>query len=142
MGTSYKTDFAAWANEQAAMLRSGNLSDIDALNIAEEIGDVASRERQQLENRLIQLMAHLLKWHYQPDHRGHSWRSTIVEQRRRIPRLVAKTPSLKHDLADEEWFSEVWSSAVSLAVNETGLNFPEQQIWTLDQVLDREFWPG
>lgn len=33
----YEKDFFAWANEQAALLRSGQLSAADMQNIAEEI---------------------------------------------------------------------------------------------------------
>jgi hypothetical protein len=42
----------------------------------------------QLVNRLGILLAHLPKWHYQPSHRGNSWRLAIAEQRRRIARLI------------------------------------------------------
>ncbi|MDQ9557779.1 DUF29 family protein, partial [Serratia marcescens] len=38
--TRYETDVVAWANEQAALLRSGKLSEIDIEKIAEEIEDV------------------------------------------------------------------------------------------------------
>jgi len=34
MSATYDTDFYAWANEQAALLRSGNLSAADIENIA------------------------------------------------------------------------------------------------------------
>ena len=34
---TYELDFHAWTNEQAALLRAGRLSDIDAAHIAEEI---------------------------------------------------------------------------------------------------------
>ncbi|NCA90493.1 MAG: DUF29 family protein, partial [Gammaproteobacteria bacterium] len=30
MGTPYETDIIAWANEQAALLRAGKLSEIDS----------------------------------------------------------------------------------------------------------------
>jgi hypothetical protein len=41
MGTIYEQDVLAWAQEQAALLRSGKLSAIDSEHIAEEIDDVA-----------------------------------------------------------------------------------------------------
>ncbi|HEX9173374.1 MAG TPA: DUF29 family protein [Telluria sp.] len=50
MGTSYEADFVAWAKEQAGLLRSGNLFDIDALNIAEEIESIGRRERNELQS--------------------------------------------------------------------------------------------
>jgi hypothetical protein len=38
--TRYEADVVAWANEQAALLRSGKFSEIDFEKIAEEIEDV------------------------------------------------------------------------------------------------------
>ena len=40
---AYDTDFYAWANEQAALLRSGRLAEADIANIAEEIEPWAGR---------------------------------------------------------------------------------------------------
>jgi hypothetical protein len=48
MGTSYETDIIAWANEQAALLCAGRLSDLDIAHIADEIDDVGKSERREL----------------------------------------------------------------------------------------------
>lgn len=39
MGTRYEQDVVLWAKEQAALLRSGQLSALDIEHIAEEIED-------------------------------------------------------------------------------------------------------
>ena len=141
MGNLYDTDVVAWAWEQAALLRSGQLSAIDALNIAEEIEDVANNERRQLGSRLVVLLSHLLKWKYQPGHRGHSWQFTIKTQRKAIAYAMRCIPSLKHFLNDEEWLECVWDDAVDAATKETQLQLPSQNPWTLSQVLDPDFFP-
>lgn len=141
MGTPYETDIVAWANEQAALLRSGHLSDIDALNIAEEIESVARTERRELQHRMELLVAHLLKWKFQPDRRGRSWTSTIKLQRKKLARAIKEMPSLRHVLDDEEWLSDVWCDAVVQANAETDIVFPKDWIGPLDQVLDPDFWP-
>jgi len=41
------------------------------------------------------LLAHLLKWAYQVDLRGNTWRRTIKEQRRAIRARLERTPSLE-----------------------------------------------
>ena len=46
----YERDFYAWANEQAALLRSGNLSAADIENIAEEIESMGKSEKRELDN--------------------------------------------------------------------------------------------
>ena len=60
MSATYDTDFYAWANEQAALLRSGNLSAADIENIAEEIESMGKSEKRELVNRLTVLLLHLL----------------------------------------------------------------------------------
>lgn len=141
MNTSYDNDVVAWANEQAALLRAGNLKEIDVLNIAEEIEDVAKSEQHQLASRLAVLLAHLLKWKFQQGLRGNSWKRTIIEQRHKIARCLRRYPSLKHVLFDDEWLEEVWEDAVHLAEDQTKLVFPRVWIWTLDQVMNAGFYP-
>ena len=141
MGTSYDIDIVAWANEQAALLRAGRLDAIDTLHIAEEIEDVGKSEQQELINRLSVLVAHLLKWKFQPAFRSSSWNGTIREQRRKVLRRLRRTPSLKHVLSDEESLEEIWSGAAEIAQRETGLSFPENWVWGMDQVLDERFLP-
>ncbi|HZV66047.1 MAG TPA: DUF29 domain-containing protein [Telluria sp.] len=141
MDTLYDTDFAAWAYEQAELLRAGDLAVIDACNIAEEIEGVARSEQRELGSRLAVLLAHLLKWWFQPGRRGKSWRQTIKTQRYSITHALRRMPSLKHFLKDEEWLSTVWEDALDAAVKETNLSFPSQNPWTLSEVLDPDFFP-
>jgi Domain of unknown function DUF29 len=55
MGTTYESDVIAWANEQAALLRSGQLSAIDIEHIAEEILDVGKSEQRELASQMAVL---------------------------------------------------------------------------------------
>jgi ribosomal protein L29 len=142
MGNLYDTDIVAWSEQQAALLRSGRLSEIDVLNIAEEIEDVGKSEKQQLSNRLAVLAAHLLKWRVQADHRGASWRSTIRVQRRSIARLLRKVPSLKHSLEDTDFLEGAWDDALAIVNHDTGIHeLPDLPIWTVTEILDPNFMP-
>ena len=60
MSTTYETDIVAWANEQAALLRAGKLSQLDIEHIADEVEDVGKSEQRELASRLAILLAHLL----------------------------------------------------------------------------------
>ena len=143
MGTPYETDIIVWANEQAALLRAGRFSDIDIARIAEEIEDVGKSERRELGSRMAVLLAHLLKWQFQPGRRGSSWRRTIKEQRRSIAAHLRETPSLKAALADPNWQVGVWADATAKAIDETGLDlFPEDCPWEIEKVLSTDFYPG
>jgi ribosomal protein L29 len=142
MGTSYETDIIAWANEQAALLRSGRLCELDIDHLAEEIEDVGKSEQRELARRLALLLAHLLKWRHQPDRRGSSWQRSIKEQRRAIAAHIAGTPSLRAALANPTWIEGVWADSLAGAVDETGLDlFPEDCPWTMEQILSQSFFP-
>jgi hypothetical protein len=145
MGTSYEQDVVAWANEQAALLRSGNLSAIDIEHIAQEIEDVGKSEQRELANRMAVLLLHLFKWQYQPEGRGASWQVTIKSQRDSIERRIRNTPSLKASLGNPEWWADAWGDAVSAASKKTGLDYAQLPLdcpWTAEEVLDHSFFPG
>lgn len=140
--TAYEKDVVAWATEQAALLRAGNFSDLDVEHIAEEIEDVGKSEQRELASRMAVLLAHLLKWNYQPDRRGASWQRTITAQRKEILYGLAETPSLKTKLNDAAWLDMIWAKALAQATVETGLDvFPESNPWRMDSILMLDFYP-
>ena len=136
MGTLYDEDVIAWAEQQAALLRSGQWSLLDIDNIAGEIEDVGKSERRALCHRMAVLVEHLIKCRYQPERCGASWRRTIREQRAQVRKLLRQSPSLRKLMADPGFAEDVWSDAVILAVKEAALDdLPEQSPWTLDEAL-------
>ncbi len=141
--TLYDTDFYAWANEQAALLRAGRLSEADVENIAEEIESMGKSERSELINRLAILLAHLLKWRYQPGLRGRSWRLTIDEQRDALRDHLADNPSLKSQLDDLTARCLPVDARID-AERETHLpraTFPPDCPFTFDEAMHPDFWP-
>jgi hypothetical protein len=103
---SYDKDVVLWAPEQAALLRSGQFSNLDIEHIADEIEDVGKTEKRELASRMAVLMAFLLKWRGQPDRRSRSWRSTINEQRKHIALALDETPSLRTTLNEAKWWAD------------------------------------
>ncbi len=144
MGTRYEEDVVAWANEQAALLRSGKFSAIDIEHIAEEIEGVGKSEQRELASRIAVLLAHLLKWQFQPIYRTKGWQFTIRTQRMEVDYLLSEAPSLRGKFADARWIDLVWAKGRSDASKETGLDlevFPGACPWSMDQVLSPEFYP-
>lgn len=142
----YERDFYAWTQEQATKLRLGNLAELDIEYIAEELEGMGRAEKRQLGNRLSLVIMHLLKMTVQSDklpYYGNSWRATIREQRRRVQGLLKDNPSLKPTLG--EVFADAYQDAVDEAIRETNLPesaFPETNPFTLEQVLDKDYWSG
>lgn len=144
MKTSYEADVVAWANEQASLIRAGHFDQLDLTHIAEEIEDVGKSEQRELASRMAVLLAHILKWKFQPQKRSVSWTLTIKEQRRLLVRRIQKTPSLGPMLVDPEWIDEIWVDAKALAEKETGLDigtYPEICPWAMAQVLAEDWLP-
>ncbi len=116
----YRDDYCAWIDAQAALLRQGRLQDIDADLLAEGLEAMGRRERNELVNRLIVLIAHLLTWRYRAAHRSSSRRGSIVEQRVQIAREIRLSPSLKPFLP--EAIQEAYPDARHIATQETGID--------------------
>jgi len=111
---------------------------------------MSKSEQNELESRLLILIAHLLKWEYQYSHLsekwqefdGRSWRATIVEQRGRIERRLRKSPGLKSRFSDA--ITDAYPDAVNLAAKETRLPtsiFPTECPYTIPDILDENFYP-
>jgi hypothetical protein len=140
--TLYDTDFYAWANEQAALLRAGRLSEADIENIAEEIESIGRSERREIVSRLAVLLHHLLKWRYQPGFRGNSWQLTVEEQRLQVGDHLGENPSLKSQM--DEIMRSAYRHGCIQAAKETGLDrksFPQDCPFTFDEAMNPDFWP-
>ncbi len=140
--SKYHTDFHAWAIEQAELLRAGRLAEADATNIAEELASMGRSERRELVTRLAVLLLHLLKWAFQPERRGKSWRLTIEEQRRQILRHLGENPSLRAGI--EEAMADAYADAVLRAERETDLPrdyFPWACPYSFTEATAEGFWP-
>lgn len=141
--SKYHQDFYAWTQEQAQLLKVGQLSAIDIENIIDEIESMGRSEKRALSSRLEVLLTHLLKWQYQVALRGKSWDFTIKEQRRRLTKLLKDNPSLYSWL--HEAVLEAYVEAIQQAEIETGLHvsvFLDVCPWTVEQVLDFDFYPN
>jgi hypothetical protein len=138
----YDRDVILWAEEQARLLRAGRFAELDIEHIADEIEDVGKAEKRELASRMAVLLAHLLKWRFQPEKRTRSWRSTIKTQRQRIELAIRATPSLKCVLRDPNWKLDTWLEARTQAERETGIeDLPEDCPFTFDEARDPDFWP-
>jgi len=138
----YETDFFVWTQEQARLLRERRFDDLDLENLVDEVESVGRSDKRQIQSRLEVLLAHLLKWKYQPGGRGNGWIGTIFEQRGRLIDLVEDSPSLR-EFQRQEVFKR-YNAATLIAAKETGLAlhvFPEECPFTPEQVLDLKYFP-
>jgi hypothetical protein len=139
----YDSDFYAWTQEQSAKLRAGYFSDIHSANIAEELESLGKSQKKELISRLTVLLAHLLKWQYQPDKKTLSGQLTIEEQRDELANHLADNPSLKALL--DQSIERAYKKAVRWAQEEILLpkqTFPAQCPYAWAQLIDQSFYPN
>jgi hypothetical protein len=131
----YETDETAWLEAMSELIVQGRLDELDYSHLGEYLADMARRDRREVKSRLAVLIAHLLKWTYQPDKRTGSWRGTIVVQRQELAELLNRGVLRNHA---EAVLAEAYTNGVEQAVAETGLSaetFPEECPYSVDQLL-------
>jgi hypothetical protein len=147
MSNLYDTDFVAWADEQATLLRERRFELLDLDNLIEEVEDLAGRHRDALESHLRVAMTHMLKLAYSHGSRdpAGSWQESIHNARKGVRRFLRKYPSLRthlDSLSQEAYLDAAEDAHDELArYGDTHAPFPEACPWSVQQVLDEGFWP-
>lgn len=138
--TRHEDDLYTWVGEQVALLRAGRLTEIDAENIAEELGDVGKSECRTLESALAVILAHMLTWDHQPERRSRSWDNTITTHRDQYQDALVDSPGLR--ARREEALLRAYKRARNVASSETDLprrTFPQTCPYGWDDILHRPF---
>jgi hypothetical protein len=97
-------------------------------------------EKNELKNRLIILLTHLLKWQYQSSKRSIGWFTTIANQRDDLQDLLNEKPSLKQYVPDI--LPKSYRNARREVSAETGLvlsTFSEICPYDIQEILNPEF---
>lgn len=131
----YDTDFCAWSEHQAELLRNKEFDKLDILNLIEEIADLGKSEKRALESQLNILLMHMLKVKFQPEKHSRSWDSSMKISHQKVKRELRQNPSLKHKL--KKILNDAYEDSRVLASRETGLDeevFPEECPWTIEEL--------
>jgi hypothetical protein len=140
--TDIEDDYYAWCYEQAELLRQNRFAEADLPNIVEELEGMGNEQRHALRSSYRLVIAHLLKWQFQPDLRSRSWEVTIVRERINIDDRERASKSLANKA--DELVAEAYRGAVLEAVKETGLDrrtFPRNCPYSLEQLRDPNWMP-
>ena len=138
----HETDFHAWTERQAALLRSGDLDLVDIANIVEEIETLGRSERAALKSAYRLIALHLLEIITQKERVSRSWLGTIAREREHAADILHENPSLRPQR--DELFAAGYRAARKEAQAQTGLPpsaFPTEPPFTLAEVEDENHLP-
>ncbi len=147
----YHTDYYAWTQEQAAILRrlatSRAPGDLDLENLAEEVADLGKSERRAVRSQMRRLLEHLLKLDHATSPNPQSgWRRTILGAR--IELADDLTPTLRRELETD--LETLYASARDQAAEALETHndpaaaqaLPNTCPYTLAQLLARQWLPA
>jgi len=115
----YLRDEVAWLEETVERIAAGAYDELDYANLREYLTDMANRDRREILSRLIVLIAHHLKWQYQPAGRSVSWQLTIAEQSQLLSFEFDESRVLRNHA--EDVLERAFTGAVKMASLETKL---------------------
>jgi hypothetical protein len=93
----YDQDFNLWIEQTVLLLKAGRFDQLDIEHLVDELESMSRRDKREIISRLSAILLHLLKWHFQPDHRSASWRSSI---------FPASCPFSVEEVLNEEFWPE------------------------------------
>jgi len=133
------SDFAAWIAHQVAALREGRFADLDVDDLTDEVESLARRDFKKLRSYIRVILIHMLKWDYQPEGQGASWRRSINASRERVWGELASSPSFRARIA--EAVEQAFPLARLKAWEETGLfkleHEPATCPYSWDEIMHR-----
>lgn len=140
----YESDFVLWIDQTIKQLKQQELEQIDWEHLIEEIEDLGREQRRKVNSFLRQLLVHLLLYQYWTTEKaycGNGWKGEISHFRAELDELLLSKTLLNY-LTQE--FDKIYLKARKIAINKTGLSaniFPDTCPYTVEQVLDSEFFP-
>jgi hypothetical protein len=139
---SYDQDFNRWLEYTVELLKTRHFDELDIDNLVDELESMSRRDKREILSRLKIVLMHLLKWKYQPQKRSGSWESSIRTNRDEIAQILIDSPSLKN--YPVQVLDQAYPLSRKNAASETGLAltiFPETSPFSIEDVLNQEFWP-
>ena len=145
----YDRDFFVWTQQQAGLLRRAAArepsSELDLPNLAEEIESLGKRDRRALISQIARISEHLLKLQYSRTDESHAgWESSVDVHRAKARRILTDSPGLKAELKlilRESYEDGRRFAARSLRKELDPETLPQVCPYSLDQILERDWWP-
>lgn len=140
---SYDQDVIIWAKQQSKLLRTKCIDLLDRERIADEIDDIGKTLKREFSQRMVLLLAELVKCALQSNRNSPAKQIIIRNHRRALTRYLHTTPSLKCEFDDPNWWDSVWDDAIICVAENTGCaDFPDACPWNLKELLNHNWLPA
>ena len=139
----YEIDDHLWLEEMIKLLKNYQLDQIDVEHLIEELESLSRRDKAKVASLLQQIMIHLLMlqyWQQEYQYNKNHWQAEILTFRDQLNRLL--TTNLNNYLLNE--LQNLYQNANKVTAKKMQENislFPSQCPYTLEQLLDENWWP-
>ncbi|MFB2835414.1 DUF29 domain-containing protein [Floridanema evergladense] len=138
----YENEYDRWLTEIIKQLKNRDLENLDYDNLIEELEALGRSERNAVKSLLLQIIIHLMLyqfWQLEKEINANHWAAEIITFRVQLEDKL--TTNLQNYLADE--LPKIYQNALLIVHKKTQLtSLPEQCPYSLDQLLDKNWFPN
>ncbi|MFB2892765.1 DUF29 domain-containing protein [Aerosakkonemataceae cyanobacterium BLCC-F50] len=138
----YENEYDRWLTEMVKLLKNRDLENLDYDNLIEELEALGRSERNAVKSLLLQIIVHLMLyqfWELEKERNANHWAAEIITFRVQLEDKL--TTNLQNYLADE--LPKIYQNALLIVHKKTQLtSLPEQCPYSLDQLLDKNWFPN
>ncbi|MGB5595241.1 MAG: DUF29 domain-containing protein [Crocosphaera sp.] len=138
----YEIDDYQWLEETVKLLKNKQFNDLDLDNLIEELEDLGKERKNAVASLLEQIIRHLLLlqyWTKEQEYNAIHWQGEIYTFRVQLRRKL--TTNLRNYLQSE--LNNIYQDALGFVKIKTQntVNFPLKCPYTLEKLIDPEWWP-
>ncbi len=139
----YEIDEHLWLEETIKILKEKCLDELDWENLIGELESLSKKDKNRVSSFLEQIIRHSLLlqyWIIEQERNKNYWRAEILGFRTQLRKYL--TTNLHNYLANE--LNIIYQDALGYVREKTGfsVDFPEECPYTLEQLLDKKWFPN
>ena len=136
----YERDYQQWLEQTILLLQNKQTDLLDYEHLIEELDALGREQKNAVESLVIQVIQHLLFYQYWQNERNYNarhWRSELIGFRTQLE--LRLTTNLRNHLSNR--LDYLYGKARKMAEIKTDLKLPDSTLYSLEQVLDEDWFP-
>lgn len=140
LSSIYEEDYQQWLDKTVLLLKNRQVDSLDYEHLIEELEALGREQKNAVESLVIQIIQHLLFYHYwssqREDNQRH-WRGELIGFRTQLE--LRLTTNLRNHLSNR--LDYLYGKAKKMAEVKTDLKLPSENPYTLADILDEDWLP-